>query len=78
MVTTKSEMVKGDIEPATRDGFVALLKKANDFLASEEGKDYRLLTIVRLEKAITAIYTRGSQPKGPTTTEVWPEDDNEV
>lgn len=80
-MTAKSDttkMVKGSLEPATREGFVALLEKANEFLASEEGKDYRLLTIVRLEKVIACVYVRGSQPGGPKTTEVWPEDDVEV
>lgn len=78
--TTKSEdapdMVRGTLEPATRDGFVELMKKANAFLASEEGKGYRLLTIVRLEKAIAAVYTR-TAPRGKIT-EFWEEDDNEV
>lgn len=79
MTTTKkseADMVKGDLEPATREGFVALLAKANLFLAKEENADYRLLTIVRLEKAIAAVFVRVGAKK--SITQFWEEDDVEV
>jgi hypothetical protein len=75
-MTTRSDTVRGDIEPATRDGFVALLKKANEFLEKEENADYRMLTVVRLEKAIAAIYVRVASKKA--ITQFWEEDDVEV
>lgn len=70
------DMVRGALQPATREGFAELMKNANTFLASEEGKGYRLLTIVRLEKAIAAVYTRVAAKQ--KITEFWEEDDNEV
>lgn len=81
MAETKSEapeMVRGNLEPATREGFVELIRKANSFLASPAGEGYRLLTITRLEKAIAAVFVRGATKGAPKITEFWEEDDNEV
>jgi len=78
--TKKSEVqpdrVRGNLEPATREGFTRLVDGANTFLAKEENAGYRLLTIVRLEKAIAAVFVRVSAK--PTITEFWEEDDREV
>lgn len=70
------EMVKGDLEPATREGFVALMKKANVFLTVHP--NYRLVTIVRLEKAIASVFVAKEPSRGPNITEFWDENDNEV
>ena len=54
--------IAGNTYPATRAGFVAFLDEANRVRAD----GYELVTLVRLERAIAAVYRRKAD--GATTS----------
>lgn len=71
------ELVRGHIEPATAEGFQALLLNANRFLSHPDHSGYELLTVIRLEKTVASIFVRRNL-KRKTITEFFEEDDVQV
>jgi hypothetical protein len=59
---TRSKKVEGSLFAATKEGFQQLLDEANEI-----ADRYRLVTVVRLDKAIAAVYVEHSDATAPPT-----------
>ena len=53
MATQSEPSIKGEVYKATKEGFAELLADANRFAAT-----HSLVTVVRLDKALAAVYER--------------------
>lgn len=54
--TPSEEAIFGEVFPATAAGFAAAIAHANDM----KRKGYRLVTLVRLDKALAAVYEKST------------------